>query len=118
MVGYGTQHHAAVRFQFGISYLCPFADSEKLYAGKNSAPRRDKNLRLSGLSMKELHYILRLRLAIMLVLCIAVACIAAWWTSNMSSLALLIAVIVSGICLLLLSVSFSKKPLGEAYEVT
>ena len=68
--------------------------------------------------MKELHYILRLRLAIMLVLCIAVACIAAWWTSNMSSLALLIAIIVSGICFLLLSFSFSKKAHGKGYEAT
>lgn len=99
--------------------ICALLLTQKNYTLEKIQRREEiKNLRLSGLSMKELHCILRLRLAIMLVLCIAVACIAAWWTSNMSSLALLIAIIVSGICLLLLSFSFSKKAHGKGYEAT
>lgn len=99
--------------------ICALLLTQKNYTLEKIQRREEiKNLRLSGLSMKELYYILLLRLTIMFVLCIVAAGIAAWWTSNMSSLALLIAVIVSGICLLLLSVSFSKKALCEAYEAT
>lgn len=60
-----------------------------------------KNLRLSGLSQKNLRLVFVLRLVIVLLLCVALACVAAWWTMTINALAVVSVFSTAAVCLLL-----------------